>query len=283
MSQAECMEGRSLSRYLKEEMKNKIAETNSSPTLSSIVIGSSRDALSYVRSQKKVAEKIGINYNLIQLEKNISQKHIIECIKALNLDENIDGIILQQPIPKHLNMSVISTIISVNKDVDCMNPTTSGYLFQNRPIFIPPTPNAVMKILDHYNIELEGKDCVIVGRSNVVGKPLAMLLLAKNATIQICHTKTKDLKKHCLNADVLIAAVGRPNTITGDMVKPGAIVIDVGINYVDNRMIGDVCYQDILPIASKITPVPGGIGSLTTTLLMQNTISAFQNKLKIEK
>lgn len=277
------MEGRSLSRYLKEEMKNKIAETNSSPTLSSIVIGSSRDALSYVRSQKKVAEKIGINYNLIQLEKNISQKHIIECIKALNLDENIDGIILQQPIPKHLNMSVISTIISVNKDVDCMNPTTSGYLFQNRPIFIPPTPNAVMKILDHYNIELEGKDCVIVGRSNVVGKPLAMLLLAKNATIQICHTKTKDLKKHCLNADVLIAAVGRPNTITGDMVKPGAIVIDVGINYVDNRMIGDVCYQDILPIASKITPVPGGIGSLTTTLLMQNTISAFQNKLKIEK
>jgi methylenetetrahydrofolate dehydrogenase (NADP+)/methenyltetrahydrofolate cyclohydrolase len=261
-------------------MKTKIGESTLKPTLASIIIGSSEDALSYVRSQKKASEGIGIEYKLIELKSDTSQEYLIKTIETLNRNESVDGIILQQPIPKYISMDVVSTIIDVKKDVDCMNPTTSGYLFQNRPIFIPPTPNAVMKTLEHYNVCLEGKDCVIVGRSNVVGKPLAILLLGKNATVQICHSRTKNLKKHCLNADVLIAAVGKPKLIKGDMVKPGAIVVDVGINYVDNHIVGDLHYEDILQTASKITPVPGGIGSLTTTLLMQNTLLAFQNKNK---
>ena len=258
-------------------MTQKISQLkNRPPTLASLMIGDDPDALVYFRSQEKACTQVGILPKLHQLSDKATQKEVIHTLHALNHDPDIDGIILQMPLPKHLDKETILREISWKKDVDCMTSINMGLLFMGTPYMIPGTPLSVMTMLSEYNIDLTGKEVVVIGRSNVVGKPLSILLLSKNATVTISHSKTKNLPQVSKKADIVVAAIGRAEMIDKSYIKDGAIVIDVGINYVDGKIMGDVKQEDVMNTASYLTPVPGGIGSLTTTLLLQNTIKAFE-------
>jgi methylenetetrahydrofolate dehydrogenase (NADP+)/methenyltetrahydrofolate cyclohydrolase len=246
------------------------------PTLASLMIGDDPDALVYFRSQEKACTQVGILPKPVQLSEKATQKEVIHTLHALNHDSDVDGIILQMPLPLHLDKETILHEISWKKDVDCMTSINMGYLFIGTPYMIPGTPLSVMTMLSEHNIDLTGKEVVVIGRSNVVGKPLSILLLSKNATVTIAHSKTKHLPHVSKKADVVVAAIGKAEMIDKSYIKEGAIVIDVGINYVDGKIKGDVKQEEVINIASYLTPVPGGIGSLTTTLLLQNTIKAYE-------
>ncbi len=261
-------------------MQEEISKLSSrKPCLASVVVGDAPDSIWYVKNQARAAKKIGMEYQLKQLNESTSTQELIVTIETLSNNSMVDGIILQQPLPSSLNTNEIRSHIPFEKDVDSLNPLSAGRLFQRLSSFIPPTPLAVMELLDYYNVSLEGKDAVVIGRSNIVGKPLAMLLLNKNATVTMCHSKTSDLATKCRQADILVAAVGSPHFVTKDMIKPGAVVVDVGINVVDDTITGDVDFDACKEVASMISPVPGGVGSLTTTLLLRNTLQAFKNDL----
>ncbi|MDI6840054.1 MAG: bifunctional 5,10-methylenetetrahydrofolate dehydrogenase/5,10-methenyltetrahydrofolate cyclohydrolase [bacterium] len=249
------------------------------PRLGTIVVGSDEGTLSYMKSIKKVGERIGVLVDIINLSESKIDE-LIDLIKNLNL--TADGILIGKPLPKWVDESKLVDTISPSKDIDCMHPVNLGRLFLNKPLFCPCTPEAVIEILNRSQIGVSGKDVVIIGRSDIVGKPLAIMLMQRgvDATITVCHTKTKDIEAHTKHADILIAAAGQPRFVNTQMVKEGAVVIDVGINVENGKIVGDVDFDEVSKIASWITPVPGGVGSVTSRVLMRNVVKAAKLRAK---
>lgn len=270
------MDGKSISKKIREELTQKISQfTGRPPTLATVMVGEDPDALVYFRSQEKACQMVGILPKAVKLPEDVSNNEVLDVINQLNKNSLVDGIILQMPLPRHLNKEEMIEAISYQKDVDCMTSISMGYLFMGSPYMIPCTPLSVMRMLSEYHIDLTGKNVVVIGRSNVVGKPLSILLLTENATVTICHSKTINLPAVSKKADIVVAAIGRAEMIDDSFVREGAVVIDVGINYENGKIKGDVCQEKVMNLASYLTPVPGGIGSLTTTLLLENTLKAF--------
>ena len=281
------IDGKEISKLVYKDIVNEIdvitKKIQRPPSLNIILIGDNPSSLTYVNNKLKKCKEIGISGNLIKKPKNIDEQNVISIINELNQDEKVDGIILQLPIPNHLNERILIEKISPLKDVDGLTATNIGLLSIGKPRFIPATAYGIMEILKNENIISKGKNIVVIGRSNIVGKPMVALLSGKdeNATVTVCHSKTINLKQHTLNADVIIVAVGKPNILDGSMIKEGAIVIDVGINRIENKenskgfsIVGDVDFNSILKKASSITPVPGGVGPMTIAMLMKNVCEA---------
>ena len=279
------IDGKVISAAVKERVKNEVAalkEQGITTGLAVIIVGEDPASKVYVNNKKKACEALGIISEEYALPENTTQEELLSLIDTLNKKESINGILCQLPLPKHLDEAAVINAISADKDVDAFHPVNVGKIMQGDYDFVPCTPAGIMEMLAFEGIEIAGKTCVVIGRSNIVGKPMAMLLLHKNGTVTICHSKTQNLKEVCKNADILVAAVGRPNFVTNDMVKDGAVVIDVGINRVDGKLVGDVNFNDVCEKTSYINPVPGGVGPMTIAMLMQNTLTAAkkQNKVK---
>lgn len=272
------IDGKELAKKIRQDLKvevDKLREKEVYPKLAVIMVGEDKASQVYVRNKSKACNEIGIDFEEFLLPSNITMEKLLELIEELNNRKDISGILLQSPIPKPLNIREAFNKIDYRKDVDGFNPINVGKLAIGEKSFISCTPYGVVKMLEEYNINPEGKNVVIIGRSNIVGKPLLQCLLNKNATITICHSKTRDIKAITKNADILIAAVGRPHFVTEDMVKDGAVVIDVGINRnEEGKLIGDVDFENIEKKASYITPVPGGVGPMTIAMLMNNVVEA---------
>lgn len=279
---SEILNGKELAKVIRENLKLECEEMKKQgiiPKLAVIMVGDDPASKIYVKNKSKAAEDIGVEYEEYILKEDIEQKELIDLIKKLNNDNTINGILLQSPIPKHLDIDEAFRTISEEKDVDGFNPINLGKLLLNQDTFVSCTPYGIMKLFEHYNIDLEGKNVVIVGRSNIVGKPLIACCLNKNATVTVCHSKTKNIEEKTKNADILIVAIGKSKFITEDMVKTGAVVIDVGINRgEDKKITGDVDYENVSKKASYITPVPGGVGPMTIAMLMNNVIKATINQ-----
>lgn len=275
---AVIIDGKALSAEIRGNLKNDVVALNEKgifPKLAVVMVGNDSSSKIYVKNKSKACQEVGIDYEEYLLDENISQEELISLIKKLNNDDKINGILLQSPIPRHLNIDEAFNTIAPEKDVDGFHPINVGKLQIGEPCFVPCTPFGVVKMLEKYNIEIEGKNAVIVGRSDIVGKPMANLLLNKNATVTICHSRTKNLKEITKQADILVAAVGKSRFITADMVKDDAVVIDVGTNRDENGILyGDVDFETIKDKASYITPVPGGVGPMTITMLMNNVTKA---------
>jgi methylenetetrahydrofolate dehydrogenase (NADP+)/methenyltetrahydrofolate cyclohydrolase len=273
------MKGSEVVAAMKEKMQSQIEELKQKgimPVLAIVRVGARPDDLAYERGAKKRMESVGIGCRVFEFPETIGQDEFVKEFEGINNDPEIHGILLFRPLPKHLDEDVVRGMINPLKDVDCMSPVNIAKVFSgDESGFAPCTPEAVIEMLDHYKIDLKGKRTVVVGRSMVVGKPLSMLLLKRNATVTICHTKTENIEKTCKDAEILIAAAGKAKMITEDHVGKDAVVIDVGIN-VDNdgKLCGDVDYENVLPAASYITPVPGGVGTVTSSVLAQHVIRA---------
>ena len=267
-----------INEQLKEDVEKFYKKNKTYPKLSVIIVGEDPASLFYVKMMARTCEKVSIHFEKHSLSAEISEEELLGIIDNLNKDVNVSGIIVQLPLPKHINQERIQESVNPIKDVDCFNPINMGKLALANPEFFPCTPYAVYEIMKRENIIAEGKHTVIVGRSNIVGRPLALILLQKekyaNATITICHSRTKNLAHFTRQADILIAAVGRAEIIRKDMVKEGAVIIDVGTNEVDGKLTGDVAYDEVMEIVSAITPVPGGVGPVTNVMLMKNTLMA---------
>lgn len=274
------IDGREVSKSIKENIKDFIEyrkeEGKIIPKIASILVGNDGGSIYYLNSQEKVATSLGVLFDKIILDGNIKEEQLVSVINELNNDENIYGIMLQLPLPKHINEKRVVNVISPKKDIDCLTYESVGKLYLGENTFMPCTPNAVITLLKKYNVALEGKDVVILGRSNIVGKPAFQMLLNENATVTICHSRTKNLKEVCKRADILIVAIGSPKFITSEYVKEGAVIIDVGTSSFEGKITGDVDFDDVLDKASLITPVPGGVGALTTTLLINNVCEAIK-------
>lgn len=275
---AVLIDGKKLAQEIRENLKKEceeLKEKGIKPKLAVIMVGDDKASQVYVRNKSKACNEIGIEFEEFLLDSDIQQNKLIELIKKLNKDRTINGILLQSPIPKHLDINEAFRTITPEKDVDGFNPINVGKLCLNQDTFVSCTPYGIMKMFDSYNIDLEGKDVVILGRSNIVGKPLIQCCLNRNATITICHSKTKNLKEHTKKADVIIAAIGKSKFVTEDMVKENVVIIDVGINRgEDGKLTGDVDFENVSKKASYITPVPGGVGPMTIAMLMNNVIKA---------
>lgn len=272
------IDGKKISLEIKEEIKafvkGRVEKGLRAPKIASILIGNDGGSIYYINNQEKVATSLGIEFDKIILDEGIEEDKLINIISKLNEDKGVDGIILQLPLPKNLNEKKIINAISPEKDIDCLTYINQGKLYCGENVFLPCTPNSVITLLEKYNIELQGKNVAVIGRSNIVGKPVAQLLLNKNATITICHSKTKDLKDICKKADILIVAIGRAKYINKDYINKKSIVIDVGTSSLNGKITGDVDFDDIVNEVEMLTPVPGGVGALTTTLLIKNSCEA---------
>jgi methylenetetrahydrofolate dehydrogenase (NADP+)/methenyltetrahydrofolate cyclohydrolase len=271
------IDGKVISASVKERVKNEVeALKNEGVTtgLAVIIVGEDPASKVYVSNKKKACEALGIISEEYALPENTTQEELLSLIDELNNKKSINGILCQLPLPKHLDEQAVIDAIAPEKDVDAFNPTNVGKIMLGEYDFVPCTPAGIMEMLAYENIDISGKTCVVIGRSNIVGKPMGMLLLHKNGTVTICHSRTKNLAEVCKKADILVAAVGRPNFVTADMVKDGAVVIDVGINRVDGKLVGDVDFDAVKDKCSAITPVPGGVGPMTIAMLMQNTLTA---------
>ena len=272
------IDGKKLAQEIRADLKikcNEIKEKGIQPKLAVVMVGDNKASQVYVRNKSKVCEEVGIEFEEFLLDANIEQKVLIDLLEKLNKDDNIHGILLQSPIPDHLDINEAFRTIAPEKDVDGFNPVNVGKLCLNQDTFVSCTPYGIMKMFESYDIDLTGKNVTIIGRSNIVGKPLVQCCLNKNATVTVCHSKTKDLKQHTQNADIVIAAIGKSKFVTSDMIKQGAVVIDVGINRSDDgNLTGDVDYENVYNKASYITPVPGGVGPMTIAMLMNNVIKA---------
>ena len=271
--------GKEISNSLIEKFKKNVdnlkSEYNICPALAVIIVGDNPASKVYVNNKKKVCEKIGIKSYEFTLPTNTTESELLKLIYGLNRREDINGILVQLPLPSHINEKKIIENINPIKDVDAFNEINIGKIMTGNFNFLPCTPAGIVYLLKESNIKIEGKHCVIIGRSNIVGKPLAMLMLHNDATVTICHSKTKNLKEICKTADILIAAIGKPEFISCDVIKPGAVVVDVGINRdINGHICGDVDFETVKDIASFITPVPGGVGPMTIAMLMKNTITA---------
>lgn len=274
----QIIDGKELARKTRAELRvkcDKLKEKGIIPKLAVILVGDDSASKVYVKNKSKACVDVGIEFEEILLDKNTTMDKLLETIDDLNSREDIKGILLQSPIPKGLNIQQAFERIDYRKDVDGFNPINVGKLIIGKDSFISCTPYGIVKMLEDYNIPIEGKHAVVIGRSNIVGKPLSQLLLNKNATVTICHSKTKNIEEITKTADILISAVGRINMVTADMVKEGAVVIDVGMNTnEDGKLVGDVDFENVKEKASYITPVPGGVGPMTIAMLMNNVIKA---------
>ena len=276
---AELISGKLVSaevrKSLQNEIKEFISETAVTPGLAVILVGNNPASAVYVRNKHKACLEVGINSYEITMPEETTEDELLSKINELNQDKNVHGILVQLPLPKHISEDKVINSISPEKDVDAFHPANVGKIVSGKYDFIPCTPAGVMELLHFYNVEISGKECVVIGRSNIVGKPMALLLLAENGTVTICHSRTKDLKEVTKRADILVVAIGKANFVTADMVKPGAVVIDVGINRLDDgKLAGDVDFDAVSEVASMITPVPGGVGPMTITMLLKNTLTA---------
>ena len=272
---AVLMDGKGLSAQIKEQVRAQVEGMSQRPGLAMVLVGEDPAAQVYEAGKRKDCRQCGIYYETYRLPYDVSQEELVEVVQLLNQREDIDGILIQFPLPEHLDDRAVQLAIRPDKDVDCVNPSNVGDLILGVDSFRPCTPAGVMRLLKEYGIDPAGKRCTMVGRSNIVGKPQAMLMLLGDATVTICHTKTPDLREECLRADILITAAGRTGLITGDMVKEGAVVVDIAINRDDEgRLCGDVEFGPAVQRASYITPVPGGVGPVTRAILMENTLSA---------
>ena len=272
---AKLIDGKVLSAAVKERLRLQTEELKAAgvtPGLAVILVGEDPASQIYVRNKEKACEQVGIRSVVLRLNENTSQQELEEHIRRFNDDETIDGILVQVPLPGHMDEAAALSLIRPDKDVDGFHVVSMGRLFSGQETLIACTPKGVMEMIHSTGVSPSGKEAVVVGRSNNVGKPIAMLLLQENATVTVCHSRTRDLPSHIRRADILVAAVGRPKFITGDMVKPGALVIDVGINRVDGKVIGDVDFESASRVAEYISPVPGGVGLMTVAMLMANTL-----------
>ena len=275
---ATIIDGKELAKKIRGKLKIECEELKKQgiyPKLAVTMVGDNPASKVYVKNKSKACEDVGIEYEEYLLEENTKQEDLINLIKKLNEDDTVNGILLQSPIPSNLNINEAFKAITYKKDVDGFTPSSVGKLAIGEDTFISCTPYGVIKMFEEYNIDLVGKDLVILGRSNIVGKPLLQCCLNKNATVTICHSKTTNLKEHTKRADIVISAIGKAKFVTKDMIKEGAVVIDVGINRDENgKIVGDVDFEGVEPIASYITPVPGGVGPMTIAMLMNNVIKA---------
>lgn len=285
----QILDGTATSAHIKEQIKKEVAELKASggktPHLAAVLVGNNPASEAYVGSKVKTCEELGFDSTLLRFDTNITEEELLKEINRLNEDKNIDGILVQLPLPKHISPDLIINNINPAKDVDGFHPISQGKMLLGQPTFLPATPYGILLMLEHYNIDITGMHCVVVGRSNIVGTPMSVLLSRNgnpgNATVTLCHSKTRNLEEICKTADLIVAAIGRPKFITANMVKQGAIVIDVGINRIDDptrksgsRLVGDVDYDNVAPLCSYITPVPKGVGPMTICGLMKNTLAA---------
>lgn len=286
---ATIIDGKKVSQKIREELKEECKEIRKQgiiPKLAVIVIGDNAASKVYVRNKNKACQEIGIEYEEYFLKSEITQEKLIGIIEDLNNRKDINGILLQSPIPNHLDINEAFRKISPEKDVDGFHPANVGKLILNQDTFVSCTPYGIMKLFAEYNIDLNGKHVVILGRSNIVGKPLIACCLNRNATVTVCHSKTENLEEHTKKADILIVAIGKANFVKKEMIKDGAVIIDVGINRTDEgKLTGDVDFENIKDVAGYITPVPGGVGPMTVAMLMNNVIKAtrLQNKKRLIK
>ncbi|MBE5800111.1 MAG: bifunctional methylenetetrahydrofolate dehydrogenase/methenyltetrahydrofolate cyclohydrolase FolD [Clostridiales bacterium] len=274
---ATLIDGRAVAKAFKEEIAQRTAQMIAGgimPHLAVVLVGENPASQVYVRNKENGCIKAGIRSTVIRLAEDCTQEELEKTVVQLNEDESVHGILVQLPLPKHLDEASVLRLINPDKDVDGFHAMNSGRLMNGQPGFVPCTPLGVMKLLESYGIDPTGKHAVVIGRSNIVGKPMAMLLLQANATVTVCHSRTQNLGEITRQADILVAAVGRASFVTADMVKPGAAVIDVGINRVDGKIVGDVDFDAVGEVAGHITPVPGGVGQMTIAMLLANTLDA---------
>jgi methylenetetrahydrofolate dehydrogenase (NADP+) / methenyltetrahydrofolate cyclohydrolase len=282
----QLLDGKKAAQAIKDELKIDVAqlaaEGKKIPHLAAILVGSNGASETYVGAKVKACEEVGFKSTLVRFEESVSEMKLLQKIQDLNTDPDVDGILVQLPLPKHISDEEVINAIDPEKDVDGFHPVNAGKMMQGVPAFVPATPHGIMLLLEHYKIDTKGKHAVVVGRSNIVGRPMSILLGSNtnpgNCTVTVCHSQTKNIKEFCLQADIIVAALGRPGFITADMVKDGAVVIDVGITRVDDsskksgfKLKGDVEFDTVAPNCSWITPVPGGVGPMTIAALMKNT------------
>lgn len=273
-----------IKKQIAEKVETLVKAGLKQPHLAAILVGHDGGSETYVKNKVLACESCGFKSTLIRYEDDVTEEELLACVDKLNKNEDIDGFIVQLPLPKHINERRVTEAIDYRKDVDGFHPINVGRMAIGLPCFVSATPKGILTLLEHYHIETSGKKCVVIGRSNIVGKPVASLMFQKNyadATVTVCHSHTKDIKNECLQADIIIAAIGRPGFLKADMVKPGAVVIDVGTTRVPDathprgfRLSGDVDFDDVAPKCSFITPVPGGVGPMTICMLMLNTLDA---------
>ncbi|HEY84835.1 MAG TPA: bifunctional methylenetetrahydrofolate dehydrogenase/methenyltetrahydrofolate cyclohydrolase FolD [Chloroflexi bacterium] len=292
---AQLIDGKAISATIREEIKTEAAEMkakyNRVPGLATVLVGGRKDSQAYVNMKKKACAQVGITSFAHDLPGDISQEELLKVVKEINENPDVHGILVQLPLPDHIDEEEILGAIDLEKDVDGFHPLNIGRLSMKRrdPLFVPCTPRGCIELLDRTGVEIEGKEAVVLGRSNIVGLPVAMLLLHRNATLTICHSRTKDLPKVVKRADILIAAVGRPEMVKADWVKPGAVVIDVGTNAVDDptrkrgyRLVGDVAFDEVKEVAGAISPSPGGVGPMTIAMLLRNTMDSAKRDAGME-
>lgn len=282
---AEIINGKLVSQEVRKAIADEVKEfadkTGVTPGLAVILVGNDPASAVYVRNKHKGCLEAGMNSYQIELPESTTEEELLCKINELNENENVHGILVQLPLPKHINEDNVINAISPSKDVDAFHPANVGKITIGKYDFLPCTPAGIMELLKFYNVEISGKSCVVIGRSNIVGKPMALLLLAENGTVTVCHSRTKNIKEISKNADILVVAIGKPRFVGADMVKEGAVVIDVGINRLpDGKLCGDVDYDAVFDIASMITPVPGGVGPMTITMLLKNTLTAAKKSVK---
>lgn len=289
---AEIIDGKLIASKIREDLKNEVEKLKNggiTPGLAVILVGADPASMSYVTAKERACDNIGIYSENIKLPAETTEEELLLLVEEMNSNPKIDGILVQLPLPKHIDTDKIIMSVSPSKDVDGFHPVSIGKMLMGKDTFLPCTPHGIIKLLLHSNVKVEGANVVVVGRSNIVGKPVANLLLAKseggNATVTVCHSRTKNMAEITRRADILIAAIGKPEFITADMIKDGAVVIDVGVNRIDDstkkkgyRLVGDVEFETASEKASKITPVPGGVGPMTITMLMYNTVNSAKNR-----
>lgn len=280
------MDGKGFAASCKEKIKReaqRLTEQGHRPGLAVVLVGNNSASQVYVRNKENDCRECGIYSAMYTLPEETTEKELLELLDTLNHDSGIHGILVQLPVPRQINPQRVIEAVDPQKDVDAFHPVNVGYLTAGMPRFAPCTPAGIVELMAHYQIDPAGKHCVVVGRSNIVGKPMGLLLLQRNGTVTICHSGTKDLKRQTLQADILISAVGKPGFVTADMVKEGAVVIDVAMNRsADGRLCGDVDYPTVLEKAGYITPVPGGVGPMTRVMLLENTLTACRNQCRMQ-
>lgn len=282
---ARIIDGKAISEQLRDKLKDEVAalsERGAKPCLAVIIVGEDPASKVYVRNKERACKQLGMDSILLHLPEGTTQEELLGEVRRLNADRAVNGVLVQLPLPAHLDEQAVLREISPEKDVDGFHAVNAGRLMQGERCTVACTPAGCLDLIRSTGVKIEGAEAVVVGRSNIVGKPMAMLLLQNNATVTICHSRTRNLAEVTRRADILVAAVGRPRMITGDMIKPGAVVIDVGINRVDGKLVGDVDFESAQEVAGWITPVPGGVGPMTITGLMRNTIAATRMQHGIE-
>lgn len=283
----QLLNGNEVSKALKVEIKSEVEKLKAAgkkvPHLAAILVGSDGASMTYVGAKEKDCEQVGFDSTVLRFDAGMTEEALLDEVEKINNNPDIDGLIVQLPLPKHINEKKVTQTISYKKDVDGFHPMNVGMMFKGLPCFLPATPYGIIKLLEHYKIELAGMHCVIIGRSDIVGKPMSSLMLKKNCTVTVCHSKTKSVKDFTLQADIVIAAIGIPKYLKADMIKEGTIVVDVGITRVDDPsnpkgyvLLGDVDFENVAPKCSYITPVPGGVGPMTRVGLLLNTLEAIR-------